>query len=108
MYGTLSRLQPKMGQQQAVLDQLFRWEQEYLPRVSGYVGGYVFEPAAGPEAAPGDILLIAVFDSQASYIRHRDDPEQDRWEQHLLLLLEEAPDSKVGEITEITGEPRGL
>ena len=28
MYGTLSHLQPRQGQQQAVLDQLFRWEQE--------------------------------------------------------------------------------
>ena len=108
MYGTLSRLQPKVGQQQAVLDQLFRWEQEYLPNARGYVGGYVFEPAAGPGSAPCGILLIAVFDSQASYTRHRADPEQDRWEQHLLLLLEEVPEWKEGEITEITGELRGL
>ena len=35
-----------MGQEQAVLDHLFRWEQEGLPAVSGYVAGYLFQPAS--------------------------------------------------------------
>jgi quinol monooxygenase YgiN len=108
MYATLSRLHPKAGQEQAVLDQLFRWEQEHLPRVSGFVGGYVFEPASGPEAPLRSILLLAVFDSQASYTRHRQDPAQDRWEQHLRLLLAQDPEWHEGEITELSGEPHGL
>jgi hypothetical protein len=106
MYGTLSHLRPKSGQYQAVLDHLFRWEQEYLPRARGFVGGYVFEPVAGVESF--GIMLIVVFESQLSYMRHRDDQEQDRWEQQMLLLLEQAPERKEGEITEITGELRGL
>lgn len=107
MYGTLFHLRPKPGQHQAVMDQLFRWEQEYLPGVSGYVGGFVFEPAAG-EAESFDIMVIVVFESQLSYTCHRDDQEQDRWEQQILLLLEQAPERKEGEITEITGQLRGL
>jgi quinol monooxygenase YgiN len=108
MYGTFSRLQPKAGQHQAVLDRLFRWEQEQLPTVRGYVRGYVFESAPGAETGPVDILLIVVFDSQASYTRHRDDPHQARWEQQLADLVEQAPQWHEGEFTELFAQPRGL
>lgn len=108
MYGMLYRLQPRHGQEQAVLDHLFRWEQERLPRVRGYVGGYVFEPAAQPISAPAGILLIVVFDSQAASICNRDDAEQGRWDQRLRELLEQAPEWNEGEITAIFAEPRGL
>jgi heme-degrading monooxygenase HmoA len=108
MYATLSRLHPKAGQEQVVLDQLFRWEQEHLPRVSGFVGGYVFEPVSGSEAASHGILLLTVFDSQTSSTRHRQDPAQDRWEQHLRLLLAQEPEWYEGEITELSAELRGL
>src|SRR5947209_12373525 len=101
MYGTFSRIQPKVGQHQAVLDQLFRWEQEQLPNVRGYVRGYLFESDSGPGAALVDILVIVVFDSQASYTRHHDDPQQDRWEQHLQDLVEHAPEWHEGEFTEL-------
>jgi quinol monooxygenase YgiN len=108
MYATLSRLHPKAGQEQAVLDQLFRWEQEHLPNAHGFVGGYVFEPASGPEAPVRSILLLAVFDSQTSSTRHRQDPAQDRWEQDLRLLLAQEPEWYEGEITELSAELRGL
>jgi len=108
MYGTFSRLQPKAGQHQAVLDRLFRWEQEQLPTARGYVRGYVFESASGAETGPVDILLIVVFDSRASYTRHRDDPEQDRWEQQLADLVEHTPQWHEGEFTELFAQPRGL
>ena len=108
MYGTLYNLQPRQGQQQAVLDHLFRWEQEYLPQVTGYLGGYLLEPAAQALSAPFGILVIVVFDSQAAYTRHRDHPEHDRWYQHLQELLEQAPQWHEGEITELFAEARGL
>ena len=108
MYGMFYHLQPRQGQQQVVLDHLFRWEQEHLPQVTGYVGGYVLEPPVKVLSAPGDILLIVVFDSQAAYTRHRDDPEQDRWYQHLQDLLEHAPQWHEGEITELFAEAHGL
>jgi hypothetical protein len=108
MYGTLYYLQPRQGQHQAVLDHLFRWEQEYLPQVTGYVGGYLLEAAVQTLPAPFGILVIVVFDSQAAYTRHRDDPEQDRWDQHLQELSESAPLWHEGEITELYAEARGL
>jgi heme-degrading monooxygenase HmoA len=104
MYETLSHLHPRQGQHQAVLDQLFRWEQEHLPTVTGYVGGYLLEPLS----APFGILVMVVFDSQAAYTRHRDDPQQDHWEQHLQDLLEHAPEWHEGEITELFAEAHGL
>jgi quinol monooxygenase YgiN len=108
MYGTLSHLHPRQGQHQAVLDQLFRWEQEHLPTVTGYVGGYLREPAVQAPSAPGGILVMVVFDSQAAYTRHRDDPQQERWEQPLQDLLEHAPAWHEGEITELFAEAHGL
>ena len=108
MYGTLSHLHPRQGQHQAVLDQLFRWEQEHLPSVTGYVGGYLLEPAVQGPSAPGGILVMVVFDSQAAYTRHRDDPQQDHWEQRVQGLLEHAPAWHEGEITELFAEAHGL
>jgi len=104
MYGSFYHLHPMQGQEQAVLDHLFRWEQDYLPCVTGYVGGYVFESVS----APGDIVVIVVFDSQADYTRTRDDPEQERLSQNLQELLEYDSEWNEGEITEIMGELQGL
>jgi heme-degrading monooxygenase HmoA len=104
MYGTLSHLQPWQGQHQAVLALLFRWEQEHLLTVTGYAGGYLLEPLS----APFGVLVMVVFDSQAAYTRHRDDPEQDHWEQHLQDLLEHAPEWHEGEITELFAQAHGL
>jgi hypothetical protein len=104
MYGTLYRLRPGLGQEQAVLDHLFRWEQEYLPGVSGYLAGYLFETAS----EPFELMGILIFDSPASYRTHRGHPAQAGWEQHLLDLLEQAPQWYEGEFTELTAELRGL
>ena len=110
MYGMLCHLFPKQGQEQAVLDHLFRWEQEYLPGVTGSMNGYIFEPVAQAEAAltPEGILLIVVFDSSASSIRNRENPEQARWEQCLQDLLEQASEWHEGEMTELFAEAHGL
>ncbi len=90
------------------LDHIFRWEQEHLPRVAGYVGGYLLEPAVQELSTHGCILVILVFDSQAAYTHHRDDPEQDRWEQHLQDLLEHTPKWHEGEISKLFAETHGL
>jgi quinol monooxygenase YgiN len=104
MYGTLYRLQPRAGQEQAVLDHLFRWEQEYLPGVSGYVGGYLFQPTS----EPFELIGILVFESPNSYRTHRDNPEHARWQQHLLAMLEQVPLWHEGEFSELSAELRGL
>jgi hypothetical protein len=82
--------------------------QALVPRFQPCVGGYVFEPVSQSFSAPGGILVIVVFDSQAASIRNRDDAEQGRWDQHLRELLEQAPEWNEGEITAIFAELRGL
>jgi hypothetical protein len=66
------------------------------------------EPAVQGQALPFGILVMVVFDSQAAYTRHRDDPQQDHWEQHLQDLLEHAPQWHEGEITELFAQAHGL
>ena len=104
MYETFYRLRAGMGQEQAMLDHLFRWEQESLPAVSGYVGGYLFQPTS----APFELMGILIFESPASYRSHRGHPAQAEWEQHLLDLLEQAPQWDEGEFSELTAALRGL
>jgi hypothetical protein len=108
MYGMLYHLHPRQGQYQAVLDHLFRWEQERLPQVTGYMGGYLLEPAVQALSKPCGLLFLVIFDSQASYSRHRADPQQARWEQPLQDLLEHALERHEGEITQLFTQPRGL
>jgi heme-degrading monooxygenase HmoA len=88
MYGTIYRMHPQPGQEQAVLEQFHRWEQERQPHVRGYVGGYILQSVS----APGDLIGIVVFDSQANYTKNGDDPEQEQWYQHLRALLKNDPE----------------
>lgn len=104
MYGTIYRMQPRQGQEHAVLELLQHWERERQPKVTGYIGGYVLQSAS----SPGDVLGIVVFDSQANYTNNGNDPEQDQWYQHLRALLKNDPEWNDGEITKVMGEPRGL
>ncbi len=103
MYGMLYRLQPKKGQERAVLDALFRWEQEILPTVTGFVGGYIFEPPSASE-----IVGIFIFAAQDDCVRTHDDPNHAHWDQQLLALIEAGPSYSEGEFTELMKELRGL
>jgi len=108
MYGTLYHLRPRMGKEQAALDHLFRWEQEYLPRVTGYVGGYVLEPEAAYNAASYSIIVMVVFETQEAYAQHLEDPIQESWDRHLHELLQYNPEGHEGEITALFREARGI
>ncbi len=105
MYGMLYRLQPRQGQEQMVLDSLFRWEQEILPIVTGFVGGYIYQPQPGSDA---EIVGIFLFAEQADYARTQADPQHVQWYQNLLLLIEAVPEYGEGEFTEFMKELRGL
>ncbi|HET8910477.1 MAG TPA: hypothetical protein VFN23_03375 [Ktedonobacteraceae bacterium] len=108
MYGTLYHLRPRIGKEQAALDHLFRWEQEYLPRAKGYVGGYVLEPEAAYYAASYSIIVMVVFETQVAYARHLEDPIQELWDRNLRKLLQHIPEGHEGEITALFREARGI
>lgn len=104
MYGTLYRMRPQQGQEQAVLSHLQRWAQERQPYVAGHIASYALQS----EASPGEMVGIAVFDSQDSYAQNAADPAQDHWYQQLRSLLTTDPQWDDGEITAVLGEQRGL
>lgn len=104
MYGTLYRIRPQPGQEQAVLAQLQSWAQERQPYATGHIASYALQS----EAAPDEIIGIAIFDSQANYQKNADDPGQDQWYRTLRALLANDPQWDDGEITGVGSEQHGL
>ena len=79
MFGSIYRMRPRPGQEQAVADYYRRWNLERHPKVGGTVAAYVFKP----RQQPGELMGVVVFDSEANYYKNADDPEQDRWYRQL-------------------------
>ncbi len=88
MYGTMFRMQPKPGMEQAVLD-LFK--PDLHDRVSHIVGlrqSYLLKSASHP----GELVCLAVFEDEEKYKRNSNDPQQDQWYRELRALLQADPD----------------
>jgi hypothetical protein len=94
MFGTIYRMQPKVGLEDSIADYYRRWERERKPHVRGAIAGYVFKPTS----RPGELMGVIVFDSPANYYGNADDPEQDRWYRQLRELLEADPEWTDGHI----------
>jgi quinol monooxygenase YgiN len=95
MFGTIFRMRPKPGQIGAVEEHMRRWQRERRPKVAGVVASYLLTS----RAHPGDLVGVAVFDSEEHYRANADDPEQDRWYRDLRALLEDDPEWNDGDIT---------
>src|SRR5262249_46962931 len=100
MFGTVFRMRPKPGQQQAVEELFHRWGHDLRPNVQGAYSGFLFKSTSHP----GELVGVAVFDSKASYDKNANDPAQDRWYRELRALLEADPDWNDGEVVAV-GEP---
>ncbi len=87
MFGSIFRMQPKPDQERHIADHFRRWERERRPAVGGAVASYLFRPTA----SPGELIGVAVFDSESSYRRNAGDPAQDRWYRDLRQMLEADP-----------------
>ncbi len=94
MFGTVFRMRPKPGQEQAVVELFQSWERERRPKVAGVVGGYLLKP----RTSSGELIGVAVFDSEENYRKNASDPEQDRWYQRLRALLEADPEWNDGDV----------
>lgn len=103
MFATVYRLRPRDGQKEALLAHIQKWSQERLPKVEGYVGGYMLWSAT----RSNEIAGIAVFDSQSNFHKNANDPEQDQWYQQLRSLLESDPEWNDGEIIAVDERPVG-
>jgi quinol monooxygenase YgiN len=100
MFGTIFSIRPKAGMEAAVED-LFSRETQERPRPAGMIAAYLFRPTS----RNGDLMGVAVFDSEASYRKNADDPEQDRWYRQLRELLEADPKWNDGDILVADMEP---
>ena len=94
MFGSVFRMKPKQGSEQAVADHFRRWDRERRPMATGSVAGYVFKPKETPE----ELIGVAVFNSEAAYRVNANDPAQDLWYRGLRELLEADPEWEDGDI----------
>ena len=95
MYGTLIRCRPLPGKAQELQD---------LSRSQANVGtipGFVAQYALAPEKNPGEVLVLAAFDSEESYRQNAASPEQHQRYRQFRALLTEDPEWTDGEIVEL-------
>ncbi|MDI3340184.1 MAG: antibiotic biosynthesis monooxygenase [Sphaerobacter sp.] len=94
MFGTVTRLKPKQGHIQHLIDMNTEWQEGHGATVEGFVGEYLFES----ERNPGEYLLVVLFDDRESYRANAADPEQDKWYRQMRQHLTEDPIWEDGEI----------
>jgi hypothetical protein len=94
MFGSIFNMKPRPGQEANIAAHFRRWERERRPAAGGTVGGYIFRP----KSVHGELVGVAVFDSEDSYRRNADDPEQDLWYRELREMLECDPEWNDGDV----------
>jgi hypothetical protein len=94
MFGTIYRMQPKAGQELAIAEHLRRWERERRPEANGTVAGFLFKPRENS----GELIGVAIFDSEANYRKTSDAPAQGRWYRQLREMLETDPEWNDGDV----------
>lgn len=93
-FGTVFRMRPRQGQEDAVVEMLRRWDRERGPKVEGFMASYLFQS----QLHPGELVGVAVFDSEEHYRKNAADPEQDGWYRQLRDLLESDPEWNDGTV----------
>ena len=94
MYGTISRLKPKPGQEAAVISMIDEWDQTRAPLWKGSGVGYLYRP----DQSPDELIMVVAFRDKESYRANAEDPEQDRWYRRFRDLLQADPTWEDGEI----------
>lgn len=99
MFGSVFRLRPQPGQQGRVIEHMQRWDRDRRPKVDGFVHSYLFES----QSHAGELIGVAVFDSEANYRKNAEDPEQDAWYRELRAALEADPEWNDGNVVAANG-----
>jgi quinol monooxygenase YgiN len=102
MYGTVMRMKVKPGQEEAVKALNQEWLRERGSEAKGFIADYALKS----ERAPGEWLVLVIFDSEENYRKNAADPEQHRQYEALRALLEDDPEWNDGEI--FTIEPASV
>ena len=97
MYGTISRIRIKPGQEQAVEELVNTWVRDRAPLVAGFIADYLLTP----DRASGERFALTIFDSEANYRKNADDPAQHAWYEQFRALLEADPEWHDGAVTEL-------
>jgi hypothetical protein len=88
MYGTIARLHPSPGSEEALAAYGRRYRDLGVP---GFGGSWLFRPDAQPYDRP-TLFLVAMFDDEASYRANADSPDQHERYLEMRALLEDDPD----------------
>lgn len=88
MFGSIFRMRPKSGQEQAVVQLFEEWSRERGYRLQGSIASYLFHPEKSPE----QLIGVAIFQDKETYVKNAEDPAQDAWYQRLRALLEGDPE----------------
>ena len=88
MYGTIARLHPSPGSEEALAANGRRYRDLAVP---GFRGSWVFRPDQQPYDR-STLFLVAMFDDEASYRANADSPDQHERYLEMRALLEDDPD----------------
>lgn len=94
MYGTVTRLLVKPGQEQALQEHHARWLRERKLESTGFIADYALKS----ERVPGEWIVLVVFDTEEHYRKNADDPVQHRQYEELRALLSAEPEWNDGEV----------
>ena len=94
MYGTVAHCRVKPGEFDALVKDMKEWDSKRSPDVQGYVASYVYRL----DKDENELILVAVFQDQKTYMANADDPAQDEWYQSFRSHLEADPEWNDGEI----------
>ena len=89
MYGTIAKIHTAPAQVEAL-----KALAERMGTAPGQLGRYVFQM----DADPGELFLVAVFESRQAYWDNAQSPEQHQRYQELRALLDSDPEWHDGEI----------
>src|SRR5947209_10278885 len=95
MYGTVADLKVKPGKTNDLIAWADRWEAERGSKLAGYVNTYTLVT----DGDSGHVLVMAVFDSKASYQANAADPAMNDWYEQMRAMLTADPIWNDGEIT---------
>ena len=93
VYGSIFRMKPKPGEEEAVLEMTDRFWAQRARQVRGANASCILR------TSNGEMIGVAVFEDEQSYRTNASDPEQDKWYQELRSHLQADPEWNDGEIT---------
>ncbi len=94
MFGTVARVRPKPGHEQALEDLSAEWDRERRHKAEGFIASY----ALRPEKDPNQVISVTIFRDRETYMRNANDPEQDAWYRRFREHLEDDPTWEDGEV----------